>query len=215
MKEGERMYIPSAFEQKDVSSMHGFIRLHPFATVVTAGSDGLAATHLPLLLHSAGSQNGVLRGHMARPNMHWRESDGRGDSLAIFSGVDHYISPTWYPSKQQDGRVVPTWNYAVVHAHGPLTVHEDPVWLLDHLNNLVTAHESGFDIPWRIKDAPREYIERQLKGIVGVEIAIVRLEGKWKLSQNRREEDRVGVKEGLCRKDTAQSLALKAEMDGL
>jgi len=207
------MYIPQWFEEKRVSVLHVWIRSHPFATIVTLQGSGLAATHVPVVLHDEGSEFGVLRGHIARANRQWRDLTGAVDALAIFSGVDHYISPSYYPAKQEGGRVVPTWNYAVVHASGPFLVHEDPAWLLRHLNTLVDRHEAGSAVPWKVSDAPRDYVEAQLKAIVGVEIPIRRLEGKWKVSQNRSERDRQGVSEGLAALGTPESLAMKALVD--
>lgn len=206
------MYIPPAFEEKSVAVMHDLMRAHPFAAIVTAGSGGLVATHIPLMLHADAGEYGALRGHVARANLQWSESTRDTDALVIFSGPHHYISPSWYPTKQQDGRVVPTWNYAVVHAYGPLIAHSDPAWLVDHLNSLVTQQESSFEDPWKLADAPPDYIERQMRAIVGIEIPIRRLEGKWKLSQNRNESDREGVLQGLDERNTPDSLLVRGLM---
>jgi len=206
------MYIPRAFEETRVEVMHELMRAHPFAAIVTVGSAGLTATHIPLVLHAEGSDYGLLRGHMARANSQWTEHNGSTDALAIFSGPHQYVSPSWYATKQEDGRVVPTWNYAVVHAYGPLTLHHETAWLLEHLNTLVTQHESRFERPWKVADAPADYIERQTHGIVGIEIPIRRLEGKWKLSQNRSEEDREGVIDRLAELGTADSAAMRTLM---
>lgn len=203
------MYTPSAFAETRTRVIHELMRAHPFAAVVTAGSAGLIATHLPLVLHAEGSEYGTLRGHMARANQQWTESSNSPDALVIFSGPHQYISPSWYPTKQEDGRVVPTWNYAVVHAHGRLTLHHETAWLLQHLNSLVAQHESQFKSPWKMADAPAEYIERQTGGIVGIEIPIRRLEGKWKLSQNRSERDREGVIEGLAELNAPDADAIR------
>jgi transcriptional regulator len=206
------MYTPPAFEETRVDIMHALMRAHPFAAVVTAGPAGLMASHIPLVLHAESSEFGVLRGHMARANSQWSERIESTDALAIFSGPHQYISPSWYLTKEEDGRVVPTWNYAVVHAYGPLTLHHETAWVLEHLNTLVTQHEAKFEPPWKVGDAPADYIERQTAGIVGLEIPIRRLEGKWKLSQNRSERDRLGVIEGLADLDTAESIAMKTLM---
>lgn len=206
------MYIPRAFEETRVEVMHELMRAHPFAAIVTPGSAGLTATHIPLVLHTEDSDYGVLRGHMAHANKQWSELGDSIDALVIFSGPHQYISPSWYPTKHEDTRVVPTWNYAVVHAYGPVTLHHETAWLLEHLNTLVTQHESQFERPWNIADAPADYIERQTGAIVGVEIPIRRLKGKWKLSQNRSERDREGVIEGLLQSDTADSLAMRTLM---
>lgn len=206
------MYIPRAFEETRVEVMHELMRAHPFAAIVTVGSAGLTATHIPLVLHTEVSEYGVLRGHMARANKQWSELGDSTDALVIFSGPHQYISPSWYPTKHEDARVVPTWNYAVVHAYGPVTLHHETAWLLEHLNTLVTQHESQFERPWNIADAPADYIERQTGAIVGIEIPIRRLEGKWKLSQNRSERDREGVIEGLMQSNTADGLAMRRLM---
>ena len=206
------MYTPPAFQETRVGAMHELMRAHPFAAIVTAGSAGLVATHLPLVLHAEGSEYGVLRGHMARANQQWTEASDSPDALVIFSGPHQYISPSWYPTKRKDARVVPTWNYAVVHAYGPLTLHHETAWLLEHLNSLVTEHEARFEQPWKVSDAPADYVERQTGGIVGIEIPIRRLEGKWKLSQNRSERDREGVIEGLAELNTPDGNAIRALM---
>ena len=170
---------------------------HPLATLVTAGSGGLAASHLPLLYYRAEAGSGVLRGHMARANPQWREVLPGSEALAIFGGPQHYISPNWYPSKQEHGKVVPTWNYVVVHAHGTLTIRNEPEWLLENVRALSDVHESTSEAPWQVTDAPPEFITNMLKAIVGVEVTITRLEGKWKVSQNRPVADRHGVIRGL------------------
>src|SRR5437868_3060855 len=147
------MYIPPAFQQKSIPVMQELMQSHPFATIVTAGSAGLLATHIPLVLHAEESEYGMLRGHIARANAQWSDSSTAVDALAIFAGPHQYISPSWYPTKQEDGRVVPTWNYAVVHAYGPLTVHHETTWLLRHLNSLVTQQEAQLENPWSVSDA--------------------------------------------------------------
>ena len=192
--------------------MQKLMRAHPFATVVTAAPAGLIATHIPLVLHADEGEYGVLRGHMARANTQWSESTPQTDALVIFSGPHHYVSPSWYPTKQEDERVVPTWNYAVVHAYGALAIHPEPTWLLEHLTSLVNQQESSFERPWKVTDAPADFIERQMRAIVGIEIPIRRLEGKWKLSQNRSEVDRKGVLRGLDEYDTVESVAVRALM---
>jgi transcriptional regulator len=206
------MYIPPAFEETSVAVMHELMRAHPFAAIVMAGSDGLVATHIPLVLHAEAGEYGTLRGHIARANPQWADSSAGADALVIFSGPHHYVSPSWYPTKRQDARVVPTWNYTVVHAYGPLVAHPEPAWLLEHLHSLVTQQESRFDLRWELVDAPADYIERQMRAIVGIEIPIRRLEGKWKLSQNRSESDREGVLQGLDEVSSGDALALRGLM---
>lgn len=207
------MYIPHFNEEKRVPVMHELMVAHPFATLVTMGASGLFATHLPMALHGEEGEFGTLRAHIARPNAQWKDFDASVDALAIFAGPHHYISPSWYPSKLEGGGVVPTWNYAVVHAYGPLVLHEEPEWLLKHLTQLVDKHEAGSPGPWKVSDAPREYIEAQMRGIVGLELQIRRIEGKWKASQNRGERDRIGVSEALKELNTPESLAMKALVD--
>mgnify|MGYP001545829521 CR=1 FL=1 len=170
---------------------------HPLATLVTVGSGGLDASHLPLLYYPAESGLGVLRGHLARANPQWRDYQPQADALAIFSGPQHYVSPAWYPSKQEHGKVVPTWNYVVVHAHGRLHIREEPEWLLENVRALSDVHEGASETPWQVADAPPDFIANLLKAIVGIEMTITRLEGKWKVSQNRPVPDRRGVVAGL------------------
>jgi transcriptional regulator len=145
---------------------------------------------------------------MARANPLWRDFSRDAEALVIFQGSDTYISPTWYPSKREHGKVVPTWNYAVVHAHGTMRIIDDPVWTRAHLEELVTAFETGRSVPWKVKDAPVDYIERMVGAVVGLEIPIQRLIGKWKVSQNRTARDREGVIEGLERDGTERALAM-------
>ncbi|HEY6987827.1 MAG TPA: FMN-binding negative transcriptional regulator [Bryobacteraceae bacterium] len=191
------MYNPASFAETRPEIIEAAMASHPLATLVTAGSGGLEASHLPLLYYPAESGRGVLRGHMARANPQWREVLPGSEALAIFGGPQHYISPNWYPSKQEHGKVVPTWNYVVIHAHGPLKIRNEPEWLLENVRALSDVHESASETPWRVADAPPEFIANLLKAIVGVELTITRLEGKWKVSQNRPIADRHGVIRGL------------------
>lgn len=203
------MYIPRANEETRVPVMQELIEAQPFASLVTLGVSGLFATHLPMVLEREGSEFGVLKGHISRANTQWRDLVATTDALAIFAGPHHYISATWYPGKKEDGREVPTWNYAVVHAYGPLRVVEDSEWLLQHLTGLTNIHEAASEMPWKVSDAPQDYIATLLKGIVGLELPIRRLEGKWKVSQNRNERDRKAVAEGLERLGSSESLVMK------
>lgn len=184
------MYVPPAFREDRPEVLRDFLRAHPLATVVTSGSQGLLATHAPLLL-----EDGVLHGHLARANPHWRDLDG--NALAIFHGPNFYVTPRWYAEKERSGRVVPTWNYVAVHVYGQARTWHDPSELLPFLERLTATHESELERPWRITDAPPEYIANLLQAIVGFSITIDRMEGKWKLNQNRSEEDRAGVIAGL------------------
>jgi transcriptional regulator len=203
------MYIPRANEEKRVPVMHALMVAQAFGTLVTMGTSGLIASHIPMVLEQDGSEFGVLKGHISRANPQWRELASSVESLAIFAGPHHYISASWYPGKLEHGKEVPTWNYAVVHAYGLLRVVEDAAWLMPHLESLTDQHEAGSAIPWKVSDAPAAFIETMLKGIVGLELPITRLEGKWKVSQNRVERDRQAVAEGLNRLNTAESLVMK------
>jgi transcriptional regulator len=207
------MYIPKHNEETRVDVIDRLIRSHPLATLVTMSAAGLFATHLPLVLRREGEQ-AILRGHMSRANRQWREFNPEVQALAIFSGPEHYITPNWYPEKAATGKVVPTWNYAVVHAYGPLHVIEDPAWLLTHLNSLTNTHEASSPTPWKVSDAPAGYVESIAKGIVGIELPIATLEAKWKVSQNQNEQTRAAVALGLEDLDTESSLAMRDLVDG-
>ncbi|MGA6988758.1 MAG: FMN-binding negative transcriptional regulator [Terriglobales bacterium] len=204
------MYIPRHNEEKRVSVMHALIVSRPLGTLVTLGASGLFASHIPMILEDDGSQFGVLKGHISRANTQWRDFVPTVDALAIFAGHQHYITPTWYPGTYEHGKEVPTWNYVVVHAYGPLKVIQDEQWLLTNVEKLTSIHEAGSPVPWKVSDAPVDFIQSQLKGIVGLELPIRKLEGKWKVSQNRTEQERDGVVEGLGKLNTPESLAMKA-----
>jgi transcriptional regulator len=182
---------------------------HPLAAVVTLNESGLIGSHIPLIHESDGSEFGVLRGHVSRANTQWKDVSATVDALAIFAGPQHYISAGWYPGKQEDGKEVPTWNYVVVHAYGSLRIVHDADWLLAHLELLTDRHEAGFSIPWKVSDAPADFTASLLKGIVGFELPVRRLEGKWKVSQNRNERDRQAVIGGLDEIGTPESSAMK------
>ena len=203
------MYIPRANQEDRIPVLHRLIEDQPLASLVTMGSSGLFASHIPMVLERNGAK-GQLRGHISRANTQWRDYTPSVEALAIFSGPQHYITPTWYPEKQETGKVVPTWNYVVVHAYGFLKIIEDAEWLMTHLASLTAIHEAECPVPWKISDAPADYIASLTKGIVGLEITIERLEGKWKVSQNRSEQDRSGVAIGLAELNTTESLAMKA-----
>ena len=203
------MYVPNANREDRLEILHKLMEDQPFASLITVGSAGLFASHIPMVMEKNGAK-GFLRGHLSRANTQWRDYSPSVEALAIFSGPQHYITPSWYPEKQETGRVVPTWNYVVVHAYGYLKVVEDGEWLMAHLRQLTNIHEAGSPLPWRVRDAPADYVASQLKGIVGLEMAIERIEGKWKVSQNRSERDREGVAKGLAELNTTESLAMKA-----
>lgn len=202
------MYHPPYFREQRQEVMHDLIRAHPLATLVTYGSEGLTANHIPMVLHGDADSPGILRGHIARANPLWNDFDKSIEALAVFQGPHHYVTPSWYPSKKEHGKVVPTWNYAVVHAHGLLRVMDDADWLLEQVHTLTSQHETGREQAWAVSDAPPDYVEKMLKAIVGLELPISRLEGKWKLSQNRSEQDREGVARGLEKEATESSLNL-------
>jgi transcriptional regulator len=191
------MYIPSHFREDRIEVLHQLIREHSLAALVTLGADGLMANHVPMVIDPDPAPWGTLRGHLARANPQWRDSKPDVAALAIFQGLSAYISPTWYPTKRETGRVVPTYNYVVVHAHGPLCFVDDVARLEKHLRILTAHHEAAIGADWTIDEAPREFIESQMKSIIGFEIPIARLEGKWKMSQNRPPADRAAVEQAI------------------
>ena len=191
------MYTPKAFEVTDLPLLHAAMKQSELATLVTTTTRGLVATHLPLLLDETRGEFGTLIGHVSRANVQWRETDPEAEALIIFLGLDAYVTPNWYPAKQETGRVVPTWNYSAIHAYGRIAFFEDVEKLRTVVTELTTKHEASFPAPWQVTDAPAVYIDSQLKAIVGFELQIVRLEGKQKFNQNRSLEDRIGVIEGL------------------
>ncbi|WP_437879409.1 FMN-binding negative transcriptional regulator [Pseudomonas sp. LRF_L74] len=198
------MYRPAAFRQDDLSTLHQQIRTSRLASVISQGRDDLLASHLPLLLVESEGEKGTLYGHFARANPHWRELLGQPQTLVVFNGVDAYVSPTWYPSKAEHGKAVPTWNYIAVHAHGQAVIFDDAERLRWLVGTLSAQHESGRARPWSIDDAPKDYLDAMLRAIVGFALPIERLEGQWKLSQNRSDADREGVRRGLADSDDAR-----------
>jgi transcriptional regulator len=190
------MFRPDHFRVDDVAEMHALMRARAFATLVSAGPSGLYATHLPTVLKSEGGF-GAIECHLSRANPHWKDLAEGGEALMIFQGPHAYITPNWYPSKAEHGKTVPTWNYAAVHAYGRPAVMQDPTWLRRHVGELTDQEERGEPAPWKVTDAPERYIETMLRGIVGFRFDIARLEGKWKMSQNRETRDRVGAAAGL------------------
>jgi transcriptional regulator len=190
------MYQPDLFRVDDVAQMHALMRARPFAALISDGSLGLYASHLPTVLKGEG-QFGIIECHLARANPHCKELAAVRDALMIFQGPEGYITPNWYPSKAQHGKVVPTWNYAVVHAYGRPEVMDNADWLRRHVGELTAQQERGMARPWQVSDAPESYVSGMVRGIVGFRFAITRLEGKWKMSQNREMADREGVVQGL------------------
>lgn len=203
------MYQVAAFREERIEVMHALIRAHPLAVLVTSVGGILEANHLPLLIDSLPSPQGTLRGHVARANPLWRQLH-ENEVMAVFQGPQVYVTPSWYPEKRASGKVVPTWNYAVVHARGPLVIHDDRAWLHDLVSRLTDQQEAGRAQPWGIADAPADYIERMLGAVVGIEIPISRIEGKWKVSQNRADADRAGVADGLAQSADPQAQAMAA-----
>jgi len=191
------MYIPKHFEEPNVSVMQDLIRAQPLATLVTMGAGVLTANHIPLIFSPEPAPYGTLLGHVARANSIWKDLASGTEALALFHGPEAYISPSWYATKQESGKVVPTWNYAVVHAYGALRVMDDPAWVRAQLELLTTQSEATMPAPWAVTDAPAEYIEKLIHAIVGIEIVVTRLLGKWKVSQNQPPENRAGVIAGL------------------
>jgi transcriptional regulator len=205
------MYQPDVFRVEDVQQMHALMRVRPFAVFVSVGGNGLDVTHLPTVLKDAGQ----IECHVARANPHWKNLDADRDALMIFQGPEAYITPNWYPSKAEHGKVVPTWNYAVVHAHGRAKAVDDQEWLRRHVSELTAQQERSEHRPWATSDAPGSFINAMLRGIVGIQFSITRLEGKWKMNQNRGMEDRQGVVKGLRARDDGDDLAVAEIVSGL
>ncbi len=205
------MYQPPAFREERVEVLHALIRAHPLATLVVSGRDGIEANHLPLLLTDGDSGRCRLSGHFAKANPLSRalqDAPGSLSALAIFHGPAHYISPSWYPSKKTDGKAVPTWNFAVVHAHGALRPMADTERLRAHLDALSAAQEAGRTEPWSPADAPADFLTRMMKGIIGFDIEVERLEGKFKLGQNHAATNRAGIVRGLIGEEDADAARL-------
>ena len=199
------MYLPPHFEETRVDELHRLMAEFPLGALVLNGPSGLDANHLPFILDGSLGPHGHLLGHVARSNPLWREARSGDEALVIFRGASAYVSPNWYPTKAETHRHVPTWNYQVVHAHGTIQIHDDETFLRGVVARLTREHEvrSGHEPPWKMTDAPRDYIEQMLKAIVGIEICITRLVGKWKLGQNRESRDRVAVAEALAERGDA------------
>jgi transcriptional regulator len=191
------MYQPPAFREDRIEVQHQLIRSHPLGLLITAGPGGLLANPFPFLLDRDSSEKGTLRLHIARANPQWRELEAVEECLVVFQGPQAYVTPSWYATKRETGKVVPTWNYATVHAWGCPRVMNDDVWLRRQIEDLTASRENLRAAPWRVDDAPADFVAAQMRGIVGVEIAVTRIEGKWKMSQNRPEADRTGVIAGF------------------
>lgn len=206
------MYAQACFREERLPVLQAAIREIGLAALVTAGPSGLEATHLPFFLEAEEGPFGTLYGHMARANPHWGHLAEATESLAIFQGPHAYITPSWYESKGQTGKVVPTWNYIAVHAHGSLDIVDDPAFARTVVEKQTRFHEGGRPHPWAVADAPEDYIQALLKAIIPVRLTIARLEGAWKLSQNKTPEDRAGVKRGLSADAVGQTAAVAQGM---
>lgn len=202
------MYQVPHFREESLAIQHDLIRANPLGLLISQGPDGILANPIPFLLYDEGDR-GALRCHLSRGNPQWQALRDNPEALVVFQGVDRYITPSWYPAKTEHGKVVPTWNYAVVQARGTARIIEDSAWLLANVSALSDAHEGRRQKPWAVTDAPETFIAGQLKGIVGIEIAIERIEGRFKASQNRPEADRAGVADGLAHEGDANALQMR------
>lgn len=202
------MYVPKSFQLSSVPEAERLIRDFPLATLITQGEEYPFVTHLPLFFAEQSAASDVLLGHMAKANPHWRQAAVMTSTLAVFRGPDHYVTPAWYPGKQEHGRVVPTWNYTAVHVYGTLEIITEPAQLLSLVETITSRMEAGRDRPWAVTDAPRDYIEKLLSAIVGCRLVIERMEAAWKLSQNRDENDYEGVRKGLLAEGDPEAAAV-------
>lgn len=204
------MYQPPHFREDSREAQHALIRAYPLGLLITAGPSGLAANPIPFLLDESGA-HGILRAHLARANPQGRDLAAVADCLVVFQGPQGYVTPSWYASKQVHGRVVPTWNYATVQAWGRPRVIEDPAWLRRQIADLTAFREGARAEPWAVSDAPEPFVAAQVQALIGIEIPITRIEGKWKMSQNRPEPDRAGVIAGFRAAGEADLADLVAE----
>ncbi|MEQ8481966.1 MAG: FMN-binding negative transcriptional regulator [Hoeflea sp.] len=208
------MYLPAQFAETDENVMRALIAAHPLGLLISASEADVQASPLPFLV-SVDSGVTRLRAHLARANPQWRHIGDGASVLVVFQGVDTYITPSWYQSKSEHGKVVPTWNYAMVQARGTATIMPDPGWLTSQIEDLTERHEAVRPDPWKVGDAPERFIETQLRGIVGIEIEVSAMAGKWKVSQNRSEGDRRGVHAGLSEDGETQMAELVRRHGGL
>ena len=207
------MYLPSHFEETRVDVLHQLIRSHPLGALVTFGADGLNANHVPFEFDPNPAPFGTLRAHVARANPVWREFSREVEPLVIFQGPQIYITPSWYQTKKETGKVVPTFNYIVVHAYGTMRVIEDAGWLRKFVGGLTDRFEAARAQPWAVTDAPEDFVAMQLRAIIGIEISVTRFIGKWKVSQNRPAADQKGVVAGLRESDDAVAQAMAAAVE--
>lgn len=203
------MYQPPHFREDDLATQHALIRAHPLGLLITGEAEGPAANAIPFLL-AEGGEKGRLLGHLARANAQWQAIRDGATVLVVFQGAGGYITPSWYETKRETGKVVPTWNYAMVQVSGPARAIEDRDWLRRHVGDLTREHEEGRPDAWAVEDAPDAYVDAQLKGIVGIEIEIADIHGKWKVSQNRSQPDIAGVARGLEAADPHANPAMAA-----
>lgn len=199
------MYVPPAFREEDKSVLAELIRAHPLGLLITSGPGGIVANPVPFILPE---DDGPLLAHLARANPQLQELEAAPDVLIVFQGPERYITPSWYATKQESSKVVPTWNYAMVQVRGTARLHDDPVWLRAQVDALTRENEAGRSAPWQVADAPERFVGAQLRGIVGLEVAIIEMAGKWKVSQNRNAADRAGVIEGLRDEGDAEAEAM-------
>ncbi len=203
------MYLPPLFREDRIDVQHELIRRFPLGLLITAGPGGLTANPIPFLVAPDASERGTLQAHFARANQQWQELAAVEECLVVFQGPADYVTPSWYATKRETGKVVPTWNYATVHAWGRPRIIDDVDWLRSQIERLTQSHEGQREVPWQVSDAPDAFIAGQLKGIIGLEIPIARSEGKWKMSQNRPEADRLGVIAGFrAQVDASEAMAV-------
>lgn len=202
------MYTPAHFNETRTELLHQLVREHPLGLLVTLGEQGLDANPVPFLLEVDASGQAVLRAHVARANPVWREARTDVDTLVVFQGPQAYISPNWYATKAENGKAVPTWNYITVQARGRLVVRDDSAWLRELVTRLTQRHEAAQPLPWAVSDAPPDYIDAMLRAIVGIEIPLASLQGKWKMSQNHPAINRDGVQQALRAQGTDQAQAV-------
>lgn len=207
------MYLPSHFEETRVEILHRLIRAHPLGALVTFGTDGLNANHVPFEIDPDPAPYGTLRAHVARANPVWREFSKEVEPLVIFQGAQTYVTPSWYQTKKETGKVVPSFNYIVVHGYGTMRVFEDSAWLRKFVSGLTDRFEASRAQPWSVTDAPEDFVAMQLRAIVGIEIHVTRLIGKWKTSQNRPSADQEGVIAGLRESDDAVAREMAAAIE--
>ena len=205
------MHCPSMFREERLNVLHDLISAHPLATLITAGSNGLMANLIPFTLH-VGGEHGILRAHLARGNKQLDALREGAETLVVFQGPECYVTPSWYPSKTENGKVVPTWNFAMVQVHGKPVVFDDANWVRAQIDEMTNSHERQREHPWKVSDAPEDFIAAQLKAIVGIEIPISLIEGKWKVSQNRLPADRQGVIDGLRAEQVCPSMLAAMEV---